>query len=344
MTNNGKKIACVSLASALCLGVGFSAVLGPISASADSIAYDSPQRDSSSPLLLGQFGTITARVYDDMVNGSNIYLSTALPLFREDADSSTDTNYRLDGDVLYPATWTAYESVSSALSLRFLTNSQYTPALVDECSAISFNLRNLVFDFDAFRDICDNTFVYMPIGWNYRAVVNVEYLTADGSYETYTHTLNNIIYALPSSGLNGADIRHSITQLLGLPTGFWTQPLFINTGETMIDRLYVFREFSLDITPIYDNTSVANGTGDCGVFATSNYSWLDYLDYEDTLERYYISQQGDTIVPPPADILFSPVEAFFATELFDGFTLGNLLGIALGCLLFGLFLKIFAGG
>lgn len=345
MTNKGKKIACVALASALCLGAGFSAVLPPLTASADGVSYNTPSFDSSSPLYLGQFGTISARIYEEYVNSANVTLSTSLPLFSTDEiTSQTDTDFALDGDLIPSSVRTLYNEDTS-LRLYFLPNSSYVPSTLDEWTSLTLNLRNLVFEKDAFRALCDSTFISMPYGLNYSADLHVEYLTYDGSYSSYNKTLNNFIYA--TEDLVTASTSKSLSTLLGAPGNFWVQPAYIELDDgEFADYLYVIRELSIHIYPTYDNPSAVNApTASCGMFVPSTeYTWLDYLDYQDMYERYTIDQYTGDIIPPPADILFSPVEAFFATELFEGFTLGNLLAIALGCLLFGLFLKIFAGG
>lgn len=62
----------------------------------------------------------------------------------------------------------------------------------------------------------------------------------------------------------------------------------------------------------------------------------------------YFPEYNPTVIvetaPAPTDVLLSPVKAFLTTEVFDGFTFGNLLTVMLGLALFGWFLRSFAGG
>lgn len=65
-------------------------------------------------------------------------------------------------------------------------------------------------------------------------------------------------------------------------------------------------------------------------------TWEDYLD----------DNTNVTVTPPPdvGALLWQPVESFLNTEFIPDFTFGDMCLLALGLLLFGVFLKTFLGG
>lgn len=347
MTNNGKKIACVALASALCLGVGFSAVLGPISASADSYAsYGNSYisglgvQPTLSAVLYEVGGAITdpASFYQYRTNlggyadsNENYYYAEATGAFEVEASIAyANTTKTLDFDFyeeLYQDYWIDSVSFSSCMpsSPRFLHSWQW-----DCWRSIQPRITVLVGDDTYFPslDEVSGEFVVYTYARGENSDSNTPYL------RSYTYPCTGRILAGKAIFINPLP---TLTEFVTLHTEVLTVPH--EDGGTAGIMASIAFHFNHDIEGV--NRVLINDTA----FNNAIMAYNNYQEYEVAYMERFAEVNNVTLYDiDPLSSMWNVVDGFFNTELFDGFKFGDLLAIAVGSLLLGLFLKIFLGG
>lgn len=103
---------------------------------------------------------------------------------------------------------------------------------------------------------------------------------------------------------------------------------------------------SLDITVRLDTLFPNNNNSYALNYESDPWELVRYVNDIPDLETYL--DQNTTIITPPAvdvgSMIWQPVESFLNTEFIPNFTFGDMCLLALGLLLFGVFLKTFLGG
>lgn len=224
--------------------------------------------------------------------------------------------------------------------IYFHSGETYVPSTLEEVAHLRFMTSSpFNMSYDMFVDLLGETHIYMPVGYSYNFNYKIEYRQG-GDIKTLNGTIKYVSFYTHSGVVDPTDNR---TLWYCLDYDLKRN----NIRYTLNDVEYVnIVSFQYEFVPSFRTTTEGAifGTNDIRISSstTNEYSFYDL----DTTQNVYIDYLTSLQAPPPTagDTLLSPLTAFFGMELFDGFTMGSLLTIALGCLLFGLFLKIFAGG
>lgn len=346
MTNNGKKIACVALASALCLGVGFSAVLGPISASAESLAVYGNSYISG----LGIQPTMSAVLYevggDPTTQDSFYQYRTSLDGY---ASSATDYYYHNVVDTFEATADIKYSATTPSVELYY-HDDDYQNYWIDSAtisSCIPSSPRFLHFwQWDCWRSFAPRVDTWVD---------DVDYLPTveevSGEFVIYAYvrgdnTASNIPY------LRSFVFPCTVRILAGRAVFGNPLPALADFVTTYPDVLAVSHEdggtagIMASIAFKFDHS--IDGVNHIAISDTLNntiMSYNNYQEYEVEYMEHFAEVNNVTRYDiDPLSSMWNVVDGFFSTELFDGFKIGDLLAIAVGSLLLGLFLKIFLGG
>lgn len=347
MTNNGKKIACVALASALCLGVGFSAVLPPLTASADSYA---PYLNSYISGL-GVQPTMSAVLYEvdsDPTQASSFWQ------YRTNLDGYADSNsnytyadtygtFEVEASIAYAGSYKTLDlnyyqgyygdltlesvSFSSCMpsSPRFLHSSQWL------CWQ-SLGLRvNLVVE-----DVA-----YVPSFEEVNAEFRIYAYARGENADSNTPYLRSYVY--PCTGRVLAGRVMLVNPLPDLATFLADNPEVLYVSHDDGGPAGFMGSITFSLTTDLDglNEIHINDTGmNNAIMAYNNYQSAE-VDY---MEQFAVVNNVTRYDIDPLSSVWNVVDGFFSSELFPGFKIGDLLAIAIGSLLLGLFLKIFLGG
>ena len=305
----------------------------------------------STPISFSQLGTWEIGMWYTAPAGSptqdsarNIQL--AVPLYLDTANfegsggmSNTDTG----GYVSLSQKWN-YSSTGYDYLIKDMKG--LTPGHENYLPTATFCTGSFVLPLADFNTLCHNTTISLPVGvqYNYRAYAHV--LDSAGNFQFVTYKSEGAFANI--GDWNDSTPTNTIAHILG--DHEHDSSMFTNFFEALptIENNIVVADFRLEIDAkdiltgeAYPNIARSpNAFGlECTFDINVTYDALS-LSFETFAE--YLRGQFNPVAP--TDVLFSPLTAFFETELFDGFTMGTLLIIALGCLLFGLFLKIFVGG
>lgn len=318
---------------------------------ADTTSPITSDIDYSTPISFSQLGTWEIGMWYNNRAGSatqdsarNIQL--AIPLFKDTETftgsggmSNTDTG----GYVNLKQTW-EYSATGYEYYIGTLT--EYTPGQKNYLPTATFYTGSFVLPFTDFKTLCHNTTISLPVGvqYNYSAYAHV--LDSAGNFQFVTYKSESAFANI--GDWNDATPTRTIANILG--DHEHDSSMFTNFFEALptIENNIVVADLRLEIVAddILTSEAYPNIARSRNAFALectfdTNVTYDAFsLSFETFAE--YLRGQFNPVAP--TDVLFSPLTAFFETELFDGFTMGTLLIIALGCLLFGLFLKIFVGG
>lgn len=334
-------VACVALA----IPTAVSAV------KADTTTPITSDIDYSTPISFSQLGTWEIGMWYANRAGSDTQYSArniqvAFPLYNDIESFSGSggmSNNDTGGYVNLKQTWeysvTGYEFYIGTLTDFTPDNENYLPTA-------AFYTGSFVLPLADFTTLCNNTVISLPVGvqYNYHATAHV--LDSAGNLRLVTYDSES---AFANVGdWNDATPTRSIADILGYTRQ--DSSLYTSFFEALptIENNIVVADFRLEIVAedILTSEAYPNIARSRNVFALECTfdTNLTYDVLSLSFESFSKYLQGQFNPLAPTDVLFSPLTAFFETELFDGFTMGTLLIIALGCLLFGLFLKIFVGG
>lgn len=333
MTNNGKKIACVALASALCLGVGFSAVLGPISASAESYASGAFVR---CPISKMQYEFRSQAVQVPNAIASSVILDGSLGWFHSPIiDRYPDEFYNYATDS-YPDDINGYPS----LSLYGLATGDFFDGDNTSIKSIGLYQANNNLDGKAF-DTCTLTLAGLnAIPPNqFRDFTFTVYdagIYVDMSCSVFDYSAR--VWRDIRAEFNPTSTDQTATIFLS-SLGYDLQPYAYTERQTSV---YMVRDLVIDIR--FNPTTQAEIVFE---YTPGDYDTpLGYTDTADSAFSKLTDRIEDTqyVELSPIETIISSVTAFFSTEFVPGFAVGDLLLIALGTMIFGAFLKIFLGG
>ena len=349
MTNNGKNIACVALASAMCLGVGISAVLGPISVSADSYAPYGNSYISG----LGVQPTLSAVLYD---RGGLASDPSSFEQFRTNLDGYADSNDNYNSlNIVGSGAFEVESSITYANATKTLDFTFYEESYIDySIDSVSFS--NCMpssprflhsWQWDCWRSINpridvlveDNTYVPSFDEVNCSFVVYA-YVRAENT-ETSTPYLRSYTYPCTGRILGGKVVLTNPLPTLAEFVSLHTEVLAVphedgGTAGIMASIAFHFDHDIEGVNLVHINDNSLNNT---------IMSYNNYHEYEvEYMERFAEVNNVTLYDIDPLSSMWNVVDGFFSTELFDGFKIGDLLAIAVGSLLLGLFLKIFLGG
>ena len=347
MTNNGKKIACVALASALCLGVGFSPVLGPISASASSLdAYG-----NSSISGLGIQPTMSAIFFE---RGGDPTDPEALYQYRTNLDGyveeSRDYYYHDVLDTFEATADIKNSAVYKSMELFYhdddYQNYQFTSVSFSSCMPSSPRFLHF-WQWDCWRsfqprvDLWVDDEVYLPTVNEVEGEFTLYAYVRGDNTESNTPYLQSYSYPCTVKILGGkAAFTNPLPSLADLVT---THPevLYVPHEDGGIAGIMASIAFNFGTNLDGVNHIAVSDTALNNVYM----SYGSYQEYEVAyMERFAVLNNVTRYDIDPLSSMWNVVDGFFSTELFDGFKIGDLLAIAVGSLLLGLFLKIFLGG
>lgn len=305
----------------------------------------------NTPISFSQLGTWEIGMHYTRLTGDNTSIPArniqlAVPLYNPiDNWQGYNESYNSDnGGYVSVVNEMAYTSTGYQYYLG--DSGGLTPDNVTYLPTATFYTGSFVLPLADFNALCDNTVISLPVGvqYNYRAVAHV--LDSAGNVQIVTYNSESAFANI--GDWNDATPARTIADILGdnEHDSSWFTSFF--EALPTIDNNIVVADFRLEIVAedILTGEAYPNIARSPNVFALEctfdvNITYGTIATSFDTFADYLQSQFNPVA---PTDVLFSPLTAFFETELFDGFTMGTLLIIALGCLLFGLFLKIFVGG
>lgn len=318
---------------------------------ADTTSPITSDIDYSTPISFSQLGTWEIGMWYNNRAGSatqdsarNVQL--AIPLYN-DTESFTGSGGMSNNDTGgYVNLKQTFEYSATGYEYYIGTLTEYTPVNENYLPTATFYTGSFVLPLADFNTLCHNTIISLPVGVQYKYHAFAHVLDSTGNVQIVTCDRESAFANI--GDWNDAVPARSIADILG--DNEHDSSMFTSFFEALptIENNIVVADFRLEIVAddILTGEAYPNIARSRNAFALActfdinvTYDALS-LSFETFAE--YLRGQFNPVAP--TDVLFSPLTAFFETELFDGFTMGTLLIIALGCLLFGLFLKIFVGG